>query len=50
MMQVVEAYTKTKPIKSPSDLKGLKIRVMESVTAMKMVESMGRFAHSYFLG
>ncbi len=34
-------YTKTKPIKSPSDLKGLKIRVMESVTAMKMVESMG---------
>ena len=34
-------YTKSKPIKSPSDLKGLKIRVMESVTAMKMVESMG---------
>lgn len=34
-------YTKSKPINSPSDLKGLKIRVMESVTAMKMVESMG---------
>jgi tripartite ATP-independent transporter DctP family solute receptor len=34
-------YTKRKPIASPSDLKGLKIRVMESVTAMKMVESMG---------
>lgn len=34
-------YTNTKPIESPSDLKGLKIRVMESVTAIKMVESMG---------
>ena len=34
-------YTKSKAIKSPTDLKGLKIRVMESVTAMKMVESMG---------
>ncbi len=34
-------YTKSKAIKSPADLKGLKIRVMESVTAMKMVESMG---------
>ena len=34
-------YTKSKAIRSPSDLKGLKIRVMESVTAMKMVESMG---------
>ena len=34
-------YTKSKVIKSPADLKGLKIRVMESVTAMKMVESMG---------
>ena len=34
-------YTKSKAIRTPSDLKGLKIRVMESVTAMKMVESMG---------
>ena len=34
-------YTKSKAIRNPSDLKGLKIRVMESVTAMKMVESMG---------
>ncbi len=34
-------YTKSKPVHNPSDLEGLKIRVMESVTAMKMVESMG---------
>lgn len=34
-------YTKDKPINSPDDLKGLKIRVMESVTAMDMVKSLG---------
>lgn len=34
-------YTKDKPINSPNDLKGLKIRVMESVTAMDMVKSLG---------
>lgn len=34
-------YTKDKPINSPEDLKGLKIRVMESVTAMDMVKSLG---------
>lgn len=34
-------YTKDKPINSPDDLKGLKIRVMESVTAMDMVKSFG---------
>ncbi|SFZ92741.1 tripartite ATP-independent transporter solute receptor, DctP family [Flaviramulus basaltis] len=34
-------YTKDKPINSPSDLKGLKIRVMESVTAVNMVNSLG---------
>lgn len=34
-------YTKDKPINSPSDLKGLKIRVMESVTAMNMINSLG---------
>lgn len=34
-------YTKDKPINTPSDLKGLKIRVMESVTAMDMVKSLG---------
>ncbi|WP_445731501.1 MULTISPECIES: TRAP transporter substrate-binding protein [Flavobacteriaceae] len=34
-------YTKNKPINVPADLEGLKVRVMESVTAMKMVESMG---------
>ncbi len=34
-------YTKDKPINSPSDLKGLKIRVQNSRTAMDMVEAMG---------
>lgn len=34
-------YTKDKPINTPEDLKGLKIRVMESVTAMDMVKSLG---------
>lgn len=34
-------YTKNKPIKTPDDLKGMKIRVMNSRTAVKMVEAMG---------
>lgn len=34
-------YTKDRPVYEPSDLEGLKIRVMESVTAMDMVRSMG---------
>lgn len=34
-------YTKDKPIKTPSDLKGLKIRVMDSATAIEMVKVMG---------
>jgi tripartite ATP-independent transporter DctP family solute receptor len=34
-------YTKDKPINSPSDLKGLKVRVMESVTAIDMVKALG---------
>lgn len=34
-------YTKNKPINSPSDLNGLKIRVLESVTAMDMISSLG---------
>ncbi len=34
-------YTKEKPVESPKDLEGLKIRVMESVTAMSMVTSLG---------
>ncbi len=34
-------YTKEKPVNSPEDLLGLKIRVMESVTAMDMVKSLG---------
>ncbi|WP_047550553.1 TRAP transporter substrate-binding protein [Psychroserpens sp. Hel_I_66] len=34
-------YTKDKPINTPEDLQGLKIRVMESVTAMDMVKSLG---------
>ncbi len=34
-------YTKEKPVNSPEDLKGQKIRVMESVTAMEMVSGLG---------
>lgn len=34
-------YSKQNPIESPVDLKGLKVRVMESVSAMKMVSSLG---------
>ncbi|MBL6449273.1 TRAP transporter substrate-binding protein [Fulvivirga sp. 29W222] len=34
-------YTKERPVNQPDDLKGLKIRVMESVTAMDMVTSLG---------
>ncbi len=34
-------YTINKPINSPKDLEGLKIRVMESVTSMDMVTSLG---------
>ena len=34
-------YTKERPINQPDELKGLKIRVMESVTAMNMVRSFG---------
>ncbi len=34
-------YTKNRPIRTPDDLKGLKIRVMNSRTAMDMVESLG---------
>ncbi|WP_335964422.1 TRAP transporter substrate-binding protein [Galbibacter sp. PAP.153] len=34
-------YTKDRPVKNPEDLKGMKIRVMESATAMDMVRSLG---------
>ena len=34
-------YTKDRPVNNPSDLKGLKIRVMESVTAVNMVKALG---------
>ena len=34
-------YTKERPIHTPKDLNGLKIRVMESVSAMNMVNSLG---------
>lgn len=34
-------YTKDKPIKTPDDLKGMKIRVMNSRTAMDMIKAMG---------
>ncbi len=34
-------YTKDRPIKKPEDLQGLKVRVMESVTDIAMVKSLG---------
>ena len=34
-------YTKDRPINTPKDLEGMKIRVMESVTAMNLVRSLG---------
>ena len=34
-------YTTKKPVLSPDDLKGMKIRVMKSPTAMKMVDILG---------
>ncbi|MEQ8704726.1 MAG: TRAP transporter substrate-binding protein [Phaeodactylibacter sp.] len=34
-------YTKDRPINTPEDLKGLKIRVMNSQTAMQMVKALG---------
>jgi len=34
-------YTLDKPIRHPDDLKGLKIRVMKSITAMEMVKAQG---------
>ena len=34
-------YTKTAPVESPTDLKGLKIRVQESASAMSMVKLLG---------
>lgn len=34
-------YTKSKPVRTPDDLKGLKIRVMNSATAIEMVKAIG---------
>ncbi|GAB4377748.1 MAG: TRAP transporter substrate-binding protein [Calditrichia bacterium] len=34
-------YTKDVPIEKPSDLAGLKIRVMKSITSVKMVQALG---------
>jgi tripartite ATP-independent transporter DctP family solute receptor len=34
-------YTKARPIRQPADLRGLKIRVQNSRTAMKMIEALG---------
>ena len=43
-------YTKDRPIRSPEDLEGLKIRVMNSKTAMDMVSGYGRCTNSNRLG
>jgi tripartite ATP-independent transporter DctP family solute receptor len=34
-------YTRSTPVRHPSDLSGLKIRVMKSITAVKMVQALG---------
>jgi len=34
-------YTKSRPIEEPDNLKGMKIRVMNSITAINMVQSLG---------
>ncbi|MBN2367033.1 MAG: TRAP transporter substrate-binding protein [Calditrichaeota bacterium] len=34
-------YTKNRPINTPDDLNGLKIRVMKSITSVEMVQSLG---------
>ncbi|QLE03039.1 TRAP transporter substrate-binding protein [Galbibacter sp. BG1] len=34
-------YTQERPVNTPDDLKGMKIRVMESATAMEMVRDLG---------
>ena len=34
-------YTKDRPVITPGDLKGMKIRVMKSITAVKMIEALG---------
>lgn len=34
-------YTIDKPIRKPSDLEGMKIRVMKSITAVKLINAMG---------
>ena len=34
-------YTKDKPVNTPNDLKGMKIRVMKSITAVNMIEVLG---------
>lgn len=34
-------YTRSKPVRTPDDLEGLKIRVVNSATAISMVEAMG---------
>lgn len=34
-------YTKDRPIRTPEDLKGLKIRVMQSITSVDMIRTLG---------
>ncbi|MFB0516550.1 MAG: TRAP transporter substrate-binding protein [Candidatus Neomarinimicrobiota bacterium] len=34
-------YTKDRPVNTPADLQGLKIRVMKSITSVKMIQALG---------
>jgi tripartite ATP-independent transporter DctP family solute receptor len=34
-------YTVNKPVRSPDDLRGMKIRVMKSITAVQMIQTLG---------
>ena len=34
-------YTKERPVEKPADIKGLKIRVMKSITAVEMIKALG---------
>jgi TRAP-type C4-dicarboxylate transport system substrate-binding protein len=43
-------YTRDRPINTPKDLEGLKIRVQESASAFEMDQTTGGLTYSHFLG